>query len=362
MKNKIKFYLIGSLILFCCCNGPEVEIINLSTQNGPFKIIGNQDSITAKYNKKLFTGTAIENFGNKQPKLIAEFRHGVLHGKLRKYNSDGKLILEYNSKKGFIEGPLSAYHNNGNIKEISNFKNGKINGKSKLYFENGFIKKELYYLDGQLNGTLKSYYQNGKTRELRYYKKDLGNGTWEEYDSLGFITKKTPVINGKYTGVFSVYKYDENKKIIEESIFNKQDGILEGLALVINKNKDTSYIANYKNGKLEGEVKIILNNKGDYSITNYSNGSKFGNTKKYKSTGERIFKKKTFKKTWNLNPNRWNTELDKKSHTCSYCYKTFYGKGYYLAGTRKGIELMRSNNENQELCCSSRCANKIMNM
>ena len=93
MKNKIKFYLIGSLILFCCCNGPEVEIINLSTQNGPFKIIGNQDSITAKYNKKLFTGTAIENFGNKQPKLIAEFRHGVLHGKLRKYNSDGKLIL-----------------------------------------------------------------------------------------------------------------------------------------------------------------------------------------------------------------------------------------------------------------------------
>jgi hypothetical protein len=54
--------------------------------------------------------------------------------------------------------------------------------------------------------------------------------------------------------------------------------------------------------------------------------------------------------------------LDKKSHTCSYCYKTFYGKGYYLAGTRKGIELMRSNNENQELCCSSRCAHKIMNL
>lgn len=48
------------------------------------------------------------------------------------------------------------------------------------------------------------------------------------------------------------------------------------------------------------------------------------------------------------------------SHRCNYCGITFYGKGYYLSYSSNGLEMQRSDNENQELCCSSKCANAIM--
>lgn len=61
----------------------------------------------------------------------------------------------------------------------------------------------------------------------------------------------------------------------------------------------------------------------------------------------------------NGNPRNKNTDSEVK-HQCNYCRKFFYGKGYYLALTRNGFVLNRSNDDNQELCCSSECAYKIM--
>jgi hypothetical protein len=68
------------------------------------------------------------------------------------------------------------------------------------------------------------------------------------------------------------------------------------------------------------------------------------------------------KKSTNKNHQTSKEKADdsKNSHVCNYCQKIFYGKGYYLSYTRNGFEMNRSDNDQQELCCSSSCANKIM--
>ena len=49
-----------------------------------------------------------------------------------------------------------------------------------------------------------------------------------------------------------------------------------------------------------------------------------------------------------------------ESHICAYCRNSFTGKGYYLSYTSSGLQMNRSSDDGQELCCSSAHAYAIM--
>ena len=328
---KYIFLIIFGFVFLVSCSTPTIEINELSTQNGPFQVVENQDSIKIYHQEKLFTGTAIQYFNKSQIFLKVEYSKGLIHGKLLKYNKIGNIVIELNSIDGFNDGLVKTFYDNGNLKETSFFSNGKR------------------------NGTFQSYFENGTLNNSRFYDKTgNGNGVFKHYDSIGNLVGTISVKDDKYNGLSESFKYDEENNVVESNFSNYKNSILEGKSYVLNKEKDTMFSANYFNGLMEGLVKVVINTKGDYTLTNHLKGNRKGESILYDKNGVKkitIQKKKKVKK--------YSPPVS-VSHVCNYCKKSFVGKGYYMAATSNGLAINQSNNEKYELCCSIRCAKDIM--
>ena len=328
---KYIFLIILGFVFLVSCSTPTKEINELSTQNGPFQVVENQDSIKIYHQEKLFTGTAIQYLNKTQILLKVEYSKGLINGKLLKYNKAGNVVIDLNSTYGFNHGLVKTFYDNGNLKETS------------------------FYSNGKLNGTLQSYFENGKLQASRFYdKKGIGNGIFKRYDSIGNLIGTISIKDDKFNGLSEYFKYDNENNIIESGYNNYKNSILEGKSYVLNKEKDTVYSANYINGLMEGLAKVVINIKGDYTLTNHLKGNRKGKSISYDKNGVKkitIQKKKKVKK--------YSPPVS-VSHVCNYCKKSFVGKGYYMAATSNGLAINQSNNEKYELCCSIRCAKDIM--
>jgi hypothetical protein len=150
--------------------------------------------------------------------------------------------------------------------------------------------------------------------------------------------------------------------IIEKSFLNYSNGQLEGKAFKLGEKSDTVFSGSYVNGNLVGMAKVVINERGDYSISNYVAGVRKGDVILYNKNGKKIVKNPVNRTKNNNTIKPIVPAVSQKSHVCNYCGKTFSWEGFYLAGTREGIVMQRSHNDNQELCCSSVCAYKIMGM
>ena len=79
---KYIFLIILGFVFLVSCSTPTKEINELSTQNGPFQVVENQDSIKIYHQEKLFTGTAIQYLNKTQILLKVEYSKGLINGKL----------------------------------------------------------------------------------------------------------------------------------------------------------------------------------------------------------------------------------------------------------------------------------------
>lgn len=266
---KYIFLIILGFVFLVSCSTPTKEINELSTQNGPFQVVENQDSIKIYHQEKLFTGTAIQYLNKTQILLKVEYSKGLINGKLLKYNKAGNVVIDLNSTDGFNDGLVKTFYDNGNLKETS------------------------FYSNGKLNGTLQSYFENGKLQASRFYdKKGKGNGIFKRYDSIGNLVGTISVKDDKFNGLSESFQYDKENNVIESNFSNYKNSILEGKSYVLNKEKDTVYSANYINGLMEGISKTVINKKGDYTLTDFLKGKKKGRIRKFKSNGAEIIVKK----------------------------------------------------------------------
>jgi len=190
----------------------------------------------------------------------------------------------------------------------------------------------------------------------------MGTGKWSQYDSLGRIIGYVNMKNDFENGPSEIVKYSSSGDIIEKSFLNYSNGQLEGKAFKLGEKSDTVFSGSYVNGNLVGMAKVVINERGDYSISNYVAGVRKGDVILYNKNGKKIVKNPVNRTKNNNTIKPIVPAVSQKSHVCNYCGKTFSWEGFYLAGTREGIVMQRSHNDNQELCCSSVCAYKIMGM
>lgn len=328
------------LLFISCTNQVKLSELTLSS-NMPIelKALENQDSILVYYEKKLFSGKAFDYYKDGGTKSIIDFRKGLIHGTVNNFYENGNPQVIIHALKGLYNGPVKVYYADGNLKEKGNFLNGLQNGENTRFHQNGLI------------AFTRKFDENG-----------MGVGKWSQYDSLGRIIGYINMKNNFENGPSEILKYSSSGNIIERTFLNYTNGQLEGKAYKLGEKSDTVFSEVYVNGNLEGAAKVVINEKGDYMISNYVAGVRKSNGILFDKFGKKIVKHplNRIQNKETLNPTV--SKENRKSHVCNYCGKSFAWEGFYLAGTREGISMRRSHNDNQELCCSSLCAHRIMGM
>ncbi len=89
-------------------------------------------------------GTAIRYYETGEKETVWEFKNDILISGIA-YYSTGEKRTDFKYKDGIPEGISTEYYKNGKKKIEWNYKNGKLSGESIEYFENGNVKRILNY-------------------------------------------------------------------------------------------------------------------------------------------------------------------------------------------------------------------------
>lgn len=312
------------MITFIGCSLNEVDVSKLTFQNGN---IYNADSVFFNYstknfvyyNNKKFTGFAIGKYENGSLASKAEFHDGLANGILTTYFQNGQIWDSGTFNQGIFNGKLKIYYENGQISQSANIRDGMFQDTNIIFEQNGNRRQADVYINSKLEGVSKVYYQNGNLKLNRNYIHDELSGKVELFDSAeGYLWQSGNYENGKLSGI--VYTYNKLGVVILKENYDKGN-------LINNSSDQSKEITRSQKSEIKSIKSIVRKNEQRRRAAN--NNSDLNST---------------------------------ASHVCHNCYRKFNGKGYYMAYTRDGLVVERSNDDNQELCCSSECAHKIMGL
>lgn len=173
----------------------------------------------------------VNYFENGNLQYQVPLKDGLRDGTLIKYYENGKIQLISNWSNGIKEGISEQFYDNGNIELRATYVGNKLNGKVQKYDSSGKLIIESYFLDDEeitqskfgLDGNLMEFYKiyNDTIEERNYYESGLlssiivhtNNSRFyaSYFDSTGFLTKSKV----SYEGSFKVLKDDS----IEINIF-----------------------------------------------------------------------------------------------------------------------------------------------
>lgn len=202
---------------FAGCQQKEVEYYENGNKKTEFTKKGDE-----------FDGESIWYYQNEQPKIIANYNAGKLHGPTYHFFYDGRKAQETHYHKGLKDGKALEWHDNGKEKQIANYRNDTLHGAYKEFFrENGAIKTEGTYHKGVRDSLWVWYYPNGLKASKADF--DMGNGT-------------------------RTYWFSDGKK---ESVITYQDNKKHGKAWYFNKKGDTIKLSVFEEDVLKDEQLLI---------------------------------------------------------------------------------------------------------
>jgi hypothetical protein len=286
-------------------------------------------------------------------------------------NPISKILIVTDGKVDSFSFSNITFYTNGLVSSTRYYDNSRLRTEKKIlnHSKREFQKNE-YFNDGKLSyagiihnkkwlstshdiedSPFEVYYPNGSLKKQGYF------GDKNKKESY-FITKEFRE-NGdlaelyKYSGIKRPGSLDfRNDDYIKEEYLNN---ILTSKTIVENQNKVSTFDY-YSSGSIKkeyfsnGQLKKEYNENG-LVLAEYNRDGKSIN--KTDSQKPQIIKNTQIKQEPGILK---STE----SHKCNYCHSIFNGKGYYLSWYDGGFHMNRSSDDNQELCCSSECANKIM--
>jgi antitoxin component YwqK of YwqJK toxin-antitoxin module len=155
-------------------------------------------------------------FGKESIAELQEYNKGVLNGKVKSFNKDGRLVRVTHIKNDRKHGEEIDYFVNNKPKLLVTWYEGKIQGPTKTWYENGNQESQREMHNNQKNGLLTAWYkdgslmlieeyEHGKTVKGSYFKRGentpisqvyQGNGTATLYDSEGNFNRKVTITNG----------------------------------------------------------------------------------------------------------------------------------------------------------------------
>lgn len=107
-------------------------------------------------------GHVVCYYQNGKKSLEFTLVNGKYDKEYRRYDIDGKILVQSDYVDGIEQGVSKDYYFNGKLKWEEDHLNGKLNGVSKVYYPNGKLCAEYVYKDGARNGAASFYDKNGK--------------------------------------------------------------------------------------------------------------------------------------------------------------------------------------------------------
>jgi antitoxin component YwqK of YwqJK toxin-antitoxin module len=290
MKIYNKYLLLLPFLLFC-------SYFSLSQQDKkgqlPFKTVIASDTI---FNKK----EIIIRNGAKDTLEISDFKNGKLQGKQILFFDNGEIKRIANYKDGLIKGKVEYYvQNNHQIIRVEHFKAiqkdsiSVLHGKTTSNYQNGGIREQYIYKNGRKNGKYTIYQQSGNVKEKGKYEEDLNIGNKLTYGNNGNLQKDENYIiidNPDYKDVISndETKANDNSYTRKEiRIEPKKLSVLGGKAKYYYYNGLISADFQFKKGLKDGTCKEYHQDQNNRlkSSMEFKNGLQHGSFINYKSDG-----------------------------------------------------------------------------
>ncbi len=136
---------------------------------------------------------------------------GQFHGTYREWNSQNKLIKQYQYHRDSKDGICKSFYPSGSLRKKYSYENGEKDGLCIIYFENGQIMLEINYSDGAEHGLYKRYHANGKLAEECTYVDNVCQGIARTYLTNGQLHVCSSFKDGKLDGY--MFTFDHNMKI-----------------------------------------------------------------------------------------------------------------------------------------------------
>lgn len=240
IKMKTFTLITVFLLTFSICYGQKAPVESLDLQrDGKFY---------QRNHIKPFTGVATEDYPNGKKKSRAEFKDGVLEGKVTKWHNTGekssiviykngirvgkevhfyptgnkKLEINYNNK-GLPEGICKEYHDDESLLSEGKYIEGVEEGLHKWYYKDGSLDQSIEYFEGRANGKVLHYFRDGTPKMNADYKDGQPHGVVILFHNNGKKKSKTDYKEGKEDG--KDYVWSKKGLLLEERKYSEGEEI-----------------------------------------------------------------------------------------------------------------------------------------
>lgn len=94
-------------------------------------------------------------------RIVCRKVDGKLHGELKAYAEDGRLLYVDHYDHDVLEGLHTDYYPSGRKFSEVRFRNGQPTGRHDYWFEDGTLAFTMAYVDGVVHGRVTTYFPNG---------------------------------------------------------------------------------------------------------------------------------------------------------------------------------------------------------
>jgi len=162
-----KYVLVGLLFIFLfSCTKTENNPQAIPAYSSKFIHTDSLQLIPEKglvyFKNKLFTGTSVSYYENRNKAICIDYVKGKKHGFQRQWFPDETLSFESEYQNGKQKGLTKSWWKNGKQRSESTFKNGIAHGAQLQWYKSGAKFKHRNLVFGKEEGMQKSWRENGK--------------------------------------------------------------------------------------------------------------------------------------------------------------------------------------------------------
>lgn len=148
----------------------------------------------------------------RKPAKTVPWKKGKVHGEVKTYYPDGKVMSEASYVDGKLQGLSKSYSPEGKVIKVVPYRNGKRHGTMVDYWpKTGKKKKIVPCVEGKVEGTAKLYYEDGTLKAEIPFRNDSRHGIEKTYDEDGKLERRRYWLDGELVpeGVFEE-KYEKD--------------------------------------------------------------------------------------------------------------------------------------------------------
>ncbi|RYM34840.1 hypothetical protein ERX46_05550 [Brumimicrobium glaciale] len=199
---------------------------------------------------------------------ISGFKNGELNGDQTLFFDNGEIKLIANYKNGLLKGKVEYFdRNNKQLTRTENYKAipkegiSVLHGKVIANYLNGGIKEEYIYKNGSKNGKYTIYQQNGGLKEKGKFENDLNIGNKLSYGNNGILQRdENYIIIDNPKSIDNISKKENREKSSSDvrkeiQYVPEKISVLDGSIKYYHYNGNISSDLQFKNGQKDGLCK-----------------------------------------------------------------------------------------------------------